>query len=433
MSLAKQTVRWGLTHAFPRALLNTAARKGDLQARLFRESAEIPTLSLTGLFDEIHDRSSVIRGKYSYLVSRHAVVREVLTSPDVRAGIERVDGPLGTMANWAMSDHLHPIEPPSLLATEPPDHTRYRKLVTRVFTARAVEKLRTRTEEIATELLDDMAARADRGEAVDLIESYCSLLPVTVIAEILGVPDHERHRVLTLGTAAAPSLDMGMSWRQFRDTDRALQEFDDWLGHHLAKLKAEPGDNLLSQLVAAREDGVGLDDKELRATAGLVLAAGFETTVNLLGNGISLLRAHPEQRDKLRQDAQLWPGAVDEILRIDPPVLLTGRTAVRDTEIAGEPVRAGSILTTLLAGANRDPEVFDDPHTFDVTRHNAREHISFSSGRHYCLGAALARMEGEVGLNALFDRFPDLELLPGAQHRPTRILRGFETLPAKLR
>ncbi|TWH20429.1 cytochrome P450 [Prauserella rugosa] len=432
MTLAKQAVRWGVTHAIPRTALRAAARKGDLQARLFIESAQIPTLGLTGLFDEIHGREPVVRGQYSYLVSRHPIVREVLTSQDVRAGVDRVDGVFGTLGRWAASDHLHPIEPPSLLATEPPDHTRYRKLVTRVFTARAVERLRERTEEIAAELLDRMAERADRGEPVDLVESYCSLLPVTVIAEILGVPSHERDTVLRLGTAAAPSLDMGMPWRQFRETDSALQEFDEWLGGHLAALRAEPGDNLLSQLVAAREDGVGLDDKELRATAGLVLAAGFETTVNLLGNGVALLRDHPEQLDKVRQDASLWPGAVDEMLRVDPPVLLTGRTVVRDTEFAGTPVRAGSVVTTLLAGANRDPAVFDDPHTFDVTRPNSREHISFSSGRHYCLGAALARMEGEVGLRALFDRFPDLTLLPGAQHRPTRILRGYERLPARL-
>ncbi|MCP2254126.1 hypothetical protein LY13_002891 [Prauserella aidingensis] len=432
MSVAKKAVRWGVTHAIPRAALRSAAGKGDLQARLFTESAETPTLGLTRLFDEIHDRGPIIRGKYSYLVSHHSVVRDVLTSQDVRAGIDRVDGVLGRLSTWSASDHLHPIEPPSLLATEPPEHTRYRKLVTRVFTARAVENLRTRTEEIAAELLDALEARARAGEDVDLVEAYCSLLPVTVIAEILGVPDHERHKVLTLGTAAAPSLDMGMPWRQFRETDRALAEFDTWLGGHLAALKENPGDNLLSKLVAAREDGVGLNDKELRATAGLVLAAGFETTVNLLGNGIALLREHPQQLEKVRQDPSLWPGAVDEILRFDPPVLLTGRTTVRDTEIAGKPVRAGAPVTTLLAGANRDPEVFDDPHTFDVTRPNAREHIAFSSGRHYCLGAALARMEGEVGLRALFDRFPDLSLRPGAAHRPTRILRGYERLPARL-
>ena len=214
--------------------------------------------------------------------------------------------------------------------------------------------------------------------------------------------------------------------------EAALASFDAWLAAHLDHLRANPGDNLLSQLVAAREDGVGLTDRELRATAGLVLAAGFETTVNLLGNGTALLHDNPDQLDHLRRDPSLWPNAVDEILRIDPPVLLTGRTAARATEVAGTRVPAGAVVTTILAGANHDPDVFPDPDRFDVRRANAREHIAFSAGRHYCLGAALARMEGEVGLRALFDRYPDLRLTPGATHRNTRILRGYERLPAIL-
>jgi cytochrome P450 len=320
------------------------------------------------------------------------------------------------------------MAPPSLLVTEPPDHTRYRKLVTRVFTVRAVENLRARTEQIAHELLDAL----DPSGPVDLVEAYCALLPVTVIAEVLGVPPEQRQQVLTMGTAAAPSLDMGLSWRQFRAVDTALAEFDAWLGRHLDHLRANPGDNLLSQLVAAREDGVGLTDLELRATAGLVLAAGFETTVNLLGNGTALLHDNPDQLDLLRADPSCWPNAVDEVLRVDPPVLLTGRTCASTTEVAGVRVPRGAVVTTILAGANHDPAVFEHPDRFDVRRANAREHISFSAGRHYCLGAALARMEGEVGLRTLFERFPKLRLTPGATHRHTRILRGYERLPAVL-
>lgn len=161
-----------------------------------------------------------------------------------------------------------------------------------------------------------------------------------------------------------------------------------------------------------------------------MLAAGFETTVNLLGNGIKLLHDHPDQLAGLRAEPDGWPNAVEEILRFDPPVLLTGRTAGNDTTIADRPVPKGAVVTALLAGANRDPEVFTDPDTFDVTRENAGDHISFSAGRHYCLGAALARMEGHVGLQAMFDRFPDLQVLDGAERRPTRILRGWEHLPA---
>jgi cytochrome P450 len=255
---------------------------------------------------------------------------------------------------------------------------------------------------------------------------------VTVIAEILGVPAADRDRVLAFGAAAAPSLDLGLSWRQFRRVESALAGFDQWLTGHLTRLRDEPGEDLMSQLVLAREEGVGLDERELKATAGLVLAAGFETTVNLLGNGIALLHDHPEQLATLREQPELWSNAVDEILRYDPPVLLTGRSARRPTEIAGTAIERGMLVTTLLAAANRDPAVFDEPQRFDVTRSNAKDHVSFSAGRHYCLGAALARMEGEVGLRALFDRYPNLRRAPGARRRDTRILRGYATLPVRL-
>jgi cytochrome P450 len=359
----------------------------------------------------------------------HAVVREVLVSNDFQSGVPgRAGNWLGRVAQRTAPRTIHPIEPPSLLVTEPPDHTRYRKLVSRVFTARAVEDLRARTQQIADQLLDDL----DPSGPVDLVEAYCSLLPVTVIAEILGVPEEDRARVLAFGTAAAPSLDLGLSWRQHKEVEAGLVSFDRWLTGHLDRLRREPGDNLLSKLVAASDDEGVLSELELKSTAGLVLAAGFETTVNLLGNGIALLTEHRDQLDRLRADPGLWPNAVDEVLRLDPPVLLTGRICARDTEVAGIPVRAGALVTTLLAGANRDPQVFDDPLRFDVGRDNAREHVSFSAGRHRCLGASLARMEGEVGLRTLFERHPDLTLLPGAHRRPTRILRGYEVLPARL-
>jgi cytochrome P450 len=254
-----------------------------------------------------------------------------------------------------------------------------------------------------------------------------------VIAEILGVPEADRRLVLDFGTAAAPSLDLGLSWQRFRAVEAALIRFDRWLVDHVEAKRREPGEDLLSQMVAARDDdGVALTDRELRSTAGLVLAAGFETTVNLLGNGIALLHDHPEQLAALRAEPDRWSTAVEEVLRLDPPVLLTGRTVVRDTEIAGRPVPRGAVVTTLLAGANRDPEVFADPHRFDVTRENAADHVSFSAGRHFCLGAALARMEGEIGLRRIFERFGDLRLEAGAERRDTRILRGFHRLPARL-
>ncbi|WGL52435.1 cytochrome P450 [Nocardioides sp. BP30] len=432
----KTPVRWGVGHALPRAVFRAAARRGDLQGRLIATAAGRHTFELLDLFDEARARGPLVTTRLTRMTVDHATVREVLSSNDFRTGLpSRAGSAMQRLAAWSATDVISPVEPPSLLVTEPPDHTRYRKLVTRVFSVRAVQRLQERTAEVAAGLLDDLDKQVSEsgGAPVDLVEAYCSLLPVTVIAEILGVPLTDRAKVLEFGTAAAPSLDMGLEWRRFREVESGLRAFDAWLTEHLEMLRREPADNLLSELVAAQDDGVGLTPHELKATAGLVLAAGFETTVNLLGNGIALLHDHPEQLASLRADPALWGNAVDEVLRFDPPVLLTGRIADRDTMVAGERVSRDGVVVTVLAGANRDPQVFTDPNTFDVARENARDHVSFSAGRHYCLGAALARMEGEVGLRMFFERYPDVRLLPGANRRPTRILRGYERLPASLR
>src|SRR4051794_19219941 len=287
--------------------MSAAARRGDLQGRLMLASRDGDPFPL---FEEIRAEGALYRGRFSYIATGLTTVREVLSSNDFRTGFDptAMRGGINKAYLWSIEDErLGPLEPPSLLVTEPPDHTRYRKLVSRVFSVRAVERLRARTEEIAAGLLDDLAASKD--EPVDLVARYCALLPVTVIAEILGVPAHDRDRVLAFGAAAAPSLDLGLSWRQFRRVESALAGFDAWLTDHLTRLRDAPGEDLMSQLVLAREDGVGLDDRELKATAGLVLAAGFETTVNLLGNGAALLHDHPDQLATLRSQPELWPNA----------------------------------------------------------------------------------------------------------------------------
>ena len=363
----RPTVRWGINHALPRTLMAVESRRGDLEGRLIMQDSTAPAAELDALIEEIHDAGALSRTRVGYLTATHSVVKEVLTSNDFRTGVDvsAVEGPVGRIARWAgTGTPLGPLTPPSLLVTEPPQHTRYRKLVSRVFTVRAVERLRTRAEQVAVELLDSM----DPTGSSELVSAYCAQLPVTLIAEILGVAVEDRHRVLEFGGGAAPSLDVGLGFVEFRGVERALRNFEHWLDGHLEELRADPGEDLMSQLVLARQDGVGLSNAELKATAGLVLAAGFETTVNLLGNGIRLLHDHPDQLALLRARPDLWANAVDEVLRLDPPVLLTGRVARRDTELAGVPVARGSFVTTVLAGANRDPAVFDDPGGFDVSR-----------------------------------------------------------------
>jgi hypothetical protein len=327
------------------------------------------------------------------------------------------------------SGALHPLEAPSLLAVNPPTHTRYRALVSSVFTARAVAAMRGDVQGVADRLLDDLSA--EEG-AVDIVERYCARLPVAVISDILGVAEADQERVLRFGELAAPSLDFALSYAQFRDVERGLSDFDHWLGRHMAALRREPGEDLMSKLILATVDGQHLNDEELRATAGLVLAAGFETTVNLLGSGVRLFAEHPDQLEVLRRDPTHWPNAIDEILRFESPVQMTARVADRDLEIAGINVPKDSFLAMILAAANRDPAVFTDPNTFDVRRDNASRHLAFSGGRHFCLGAALARLEGEIGLRSLFDRFPQLAPAGAGVRRPTRVLRGWAALPVTL-
>ena len=419
-------VRWGLQHGVAGLAVTRAARTGDLQALSIVDPAH--RADPYPLYGRVRARGTLVPGALGHVTATHAVVAEVLRSEDFRAGTddELLPRQVRALLRWARDPAaLGPVDPPSLLVIEPPDHTRYRRLVSRVFTARAVEGLRARVQTIADELLDELA----QHPRADLVEAYCSRLPVTVITEVLGVRPEDQARVLAYGRAGAPSLDVGLTWRQFRDVDAAVRSFSAWLGEHLERLRREPGADLLSQLVTLEDQGQRLDDTELRAIAGLVLAAGFETTVNLLGSGTVLLLQQPEQLARLRDEPALWSNAVDEVLRYESPVQLTARFAVRPTELCGRRLKAGGLVVTMLGGANRDPAAFVDPDRFDVGRTNARDHLSFSAGRHFCLGAALARVEGEVGLRSLFERFPDLALAPGARRTTTRVLRGWESLP----
>jgi cytochrome P450 len=426
LSTARSRVRWGVQHGVVGFAIRRAARQGDLQALFVVDPAH--RADPYPLYEQVRSRGRLVPGKLGHITVDHEVVNEVLRSDDFRAGPDEDAMPrlLGSVMRWSRDPRaLGPIDPPSLLVVEPPDHTKYRRLVSRVFTARAVEALRERVQVIADELLD----RLEGQPRAELVEAYCSQLPVTVITEILGVRPEDRAKVLGFGRDGAPSLDVGLTWREFRKVDDAVRGFQGWLGGHLARLRREPGTDLLSQLVTLEDEGQRLGDTELRAVAGLVLAAGFETTVNLLGSGTVLLLEHPDQLARLRADPSLWPNAVDEVLRYESPVQLTARFALRDTTLAGRRIPHGGLVVTMLGGGNRDPQVFADPAAFDVGRENARDHLSFSGGRHFCLGAALARLEGEIGLRTLFDRFPELELAPGARRTSTRVLRGWEHLP----
>ena len=241
-----------------------------------------------------------------------------------------------------------------------------------------------------------------------------------------------REQFLSWGNGAAVTLDIGISYQEFRGAERDITAMRAWMLDHFARLRKSPGEDLLSQLVAVKDETGRLSEDELAATAMLLLGAGFETTVNLIGNGTVQLVGHPEQLERLRAEPSLWPNAVEEVLRYDSPVQRTARFAMAPTRLAGTALSRGQLVVALIGGANRDPAVFEDPHRFDVARANAREHLAFSAGVHYCLGAALARLEGEIGLRTLFDRFPDLALAGSPTRRGTRVLRGYDEIGVRL-
>jgi cytochrome P450 len=428
----KQRLHWLAQHGFVRGGASIGARRGDLPARLIAD----PTVKADPVpfYEEVRARGPLVRSRIGYITADHAIGHELLRSDDFRVLSigSNLPAPLRWLERRARDELLHPLRPPSLLAVEPPDHTRYRKTVSSVFTTRAVAGLRDGVERTAVTLLDQLSREPG---VVDIVDRYCAQLPVAIISDILGVPDADRRRILEFGELAAPSLDFGLTWPQYRRVQHGIAGFNFWLAEHLQQLRRNPGDDLMSQLIQKAESGskeTYLDESELHAVAGLLLAAGFETTVNLLGNGIRMLLDTPEHLHTLSQRPELWPNAVEEILRLESPVQLTARLALNDTEVAGTLIKQGEVVVVYVAAANRDPAVFADPNRFDIERDNAGKHLAFSGGRHFCLGAALARAEGEVGLRAFFDRFPDVRSAGAGSRRDTRVLHGWSTLPVAL-
>jgi hypothetical protein len=414
-----------------RRTVGKRAAAGDLGARLMVDPQVLA--EPFEHYDALRAQGRLVDTGLTLATAHHDVAVEVLRSKDFGVGMRmpenlpRIIGlALRAGGRWA----LGPVQPPSMLAVDPPDHTRYRKLVARAFSAKAVAALRVRTEAIAHELLDGLATRP--GGTADLVEDYAALLPATVIAEMLGAPVSMRRQFLEWGAGGALSLDMGLSYRDFRRSERDVDALHSWMLGHFETIRRSPGDDILSALVTAHDEEGALSGDELSSIAMLLLAAGFETTVNLIGSGAALLMDHRDQLALLRDDPARWGNAVEEILRFESPVQRTGRMARHDTDVLGTRVAAGTVVVVLIGGANRDPAVFPEPGRFDVTRPEAGENVAFSSGIHYCLGAGLARMEGEVALRALFDRFPDLVPAGPGRRRPTRVLRGYDTLPVAL-
>ncbi|GCE15261.1 cytochrome P450 [Tengunoibacter tsumagoiensis] len=316
-------------------------------------------------------------------------------------------------------------------AMDDPEHARQRQLVHRAFTPRVVERLRGRIEVIVTEIVDQLIAK----KTFDIIEDLAFPLPSTVILDVLGIPHELREYVrksthvisdlLTLLTPVPPAPG------QLEQMAAILQDAAEQLKPILAERREHPQEDLLSTLVQAEENGERLSEQELLIIVTMLLFAGHETTTNLIGNGLYALLSHPDQRALLQQDPSLVPSAIEEMLRFDSPVSFIFRFLAEDKEFKGKSLHRGDRIAIVLSAGNHDTVMGENPEVFDITRSSGPKRlISFGYGAHYCIGAALARMESQIALTQLIHRLPDLQLSsPAVSWRPNFLLRGLTALP----
>jgi pimeloyl-[acyl-carrier protein] synthase len=356
------------------------------------------------------------------MLSRYADVQAVLRDPrfgraGFRQNVTKVigEGPLAdSYALW-------------FLFQDPPDHTRLRGLVSKAFTPRSVSNLRQKIDMLVEQLLDKQHGKS----AFDLMSDFAYEVPVLVICELLGVPTADRGRFSDWSAALAKGLDVLTvpDPDSVRRGNEAAAGLTAYFRELIGLRRTQPGDDLLTALIAAEDAGQRLTEDELLATCVLLFFAGHETTVNLIGNGVLALLRNPEQIERVRQAPELMSGAIEELLRYDSPVQQTGRVALEALELNGQTYHMGQRVNMLIGAANRDPSQFPDSDRLDVTRVNASQHLSFAAGIHYCVGAPLARLEAQRAIAALLGRYPVLRLGDAPPTwRPTFVLHGLSSL-----
>ena len=361
---------------------------------------------------------------YRRLRDKDPIHRMRLVDAWVLSRYEDADAMLRDHDRFSAEDRrFHDAGLTTMLDIDPPDHTRLRALVSRAFTPRSVSRWHERVQEIADRLLDAAAGR----DRIDLIAALGYPLPVTVIAEMLGVPAEDMDRFERWSNDIALIVEPILTPAQVENVRRASEELFAYFETIVEERRRKPRDDLVSVLLAAEEEGDRLTHEELLSTMLLILVAGNETTRNLIGNGMLALLRHPDQLQRLRDDPGLLEPAVDELLRYDSPVQLDGRVIREDVEMGGKRLRAGQKVIALLGAANRDPAAFENPDALDIGR-KGKSHLSFGRGIHYCLGASLALMEARIAFRGLLDRFPSIQLAAEPRHRDGIVLRGVGSL-----
>jgi len=363
-----------------------------------------------------------------YLVSRHAEASLALR--DRRFGKDFVERSTRRYGPKIMDEPVFRSMSRWMLQQDPPDHTRLRGLVVKAFTARRVEDMRPRIQQVVDQTLDRIAARGQ----MDLIEDFAFRLPVTIICDMLGIPEDHREAFYASSRDGGRLLDpVPLSPAEIAEANAGNAMAQMYFQQLFELRRKSPGNDLTTQLVQAEEDGSKLSNEELTANIILLFGAGHETTVNLIGNGLLALYRNPDQLALLKANPALITGAIEEFLRYDSSVQMSGRVTLEDIDdLGGKKIPKGETVLCLLGSANRDPAVYPDrPDRLDITRPNVRP-LSFGGGIHFCLGAQLARIEAEIAIATLLRRLPDLKLDDAAnpEWRPTFVLRGLKRLPA---
>jgi cytochrome P450 len=357
-----------------------------------------------------------------WLLTRYADAVRLLRHPGMGSDFRASD--LYELFVQMSGDAWTPEREPSMLFRDPPDHTRLRNLVSRAFTARVIEELGPFMREVVGGLLDEAGEKG----SFDVVTGLAHPLPVAVICRMLGVPASDEPLFAGWSEDLVHTLDPMVPPEVMRRGNDATVAFEAYFRELIAERRRRPGQDLLTALIAAEEAGDRLSEQELLTTLILLLVAGHETTVNLIGNGTLALLRNPDQLRRLREDPGLIRTGVEELLRYDSPVQFTGRVAMEQVEFGDVKVGTGQQVVALIGAANRDPAQFPDPDRLDVGREDNR-HIAFGGGIHFCLGAALARAEGRVAIAQLVGRFPGLELAGEPERKTTITLRGLRHLP----
>ena len=363
-------------------------------------------------------------GIQAWILTRHQDVLDALR--DSRLSAERISALMRQTGGGEEAEALERTFLGMMLFSDPPDHTRLRSLANKAFTPRVLEAMRSQIQTTVDRLLDDVQ---ERGR-MEVISELAYPLPAAVISEILGVADGDRERFRKWSNDLAAFLgNIRAVSDNFGPALQSVSELTEFLRGIVAQRRMEPQDDLLSALVTAEDQGDSFTEDELYSMCILLIFAGHETTTNLIGNGILALLRHPAQLEKLRHQPSLIESAVEEILRYDGPVQTTSRTALEDMQIGDRQIAKGDRLSLTLGAANRDPEQFSEPDRFDIERNEGR-HLGFGFGIHFCLGGALARMEGQAAISSVVRRMPKLKLEAGEiEWRDNPVLRGIKALP----